>query len=102
MSAIAYLDCHSGISGDMFLGALLDAGLSFDALKQALSTLPVRDYQLTFAPFTDKGIRGARFDVRLADREQPTRHLSDIVAILDAANLPSRARDTALAIFRCL
>ncbi len=102
MSAIAYLDCHSGISGDMFLGALLDAGLSFDALKQGLATLPVSDYQLTFAPFTDKGIRGAHFDVQLADREQPTRHLSDIVAILDAANLPPRARETALAIFRCL
>ena len=102
MSAIAYLDCHSGISGDMFLGALLDAGLSFEALKQALAALPISDYQLTFEPFTDKGIRGSHFDVLLTGQEQPTRHLSDIVAILQAANLPPRARDIALAVFRCL
>src|SRR5438128_1729349 len=46
MPQIAYLDCHSGISGDMFLGALLDAGLSLDTLKQALTSLPVTGYQL--------------------------------------------------------
>ena len=39
---IAYLDCHSGISGDMFLGALLDldSGFTLDLLKNALSGLP--------------------------------------------------------------
>jgi len=37
---IAYLDCYSGISGDMFLGAMLDAGLSLDTLKTSLAALP--------------------------------------------------------------
>jgi pyridinium-3,5-bisthiocarboxylic acid mononucleotide nickel chelatase len=99
---IAYLDCHSGISGDMFLGALLDAGLSLDVLKEALATLPVKDYQLTLDTFEDKGIRGSRFNVLLAEREQPTRHLSDIAALLHASTLPARVRDTALAIFQRL
>jgi uncharacterized protein (DUF111 family) len=35
----AFLDCFSGLSGDMFLGSPLDAGLSFDALKQCLQRL---------------------------------------------------------------
>jgi uncharacterized protein (TIGR00299 family) protein len=99
---IAYLDCHSGISGDMFLGALLDAGLSLEVLKDALSALPVQGYQLTLDAFSDKGIRGTRFDVVLAEQEQPTRHLSDIVALLHASSLPIGVRETALAIFQRL
>src|SRR5258708_10603506 len=102
MPRIAYLDCHSGISGDMFLGALLDAGLSLDTLKQGLASLPLTDYQLSFEPFADKGICGSRLDVLLSEHEQPTRHLSDIAAILDASSLPLGVRERALTIFQCL
>ena len=99
---IAYLDCYSGISGDMFLGAMLDAGLSLDTLKTSLAALPITGYQLISEPFYDKGIRGLRFDVVMTKQEQPTRHLSDIVALLKTSLLPPRVRDTALAIFQCL
>lgn len=98
---IAYLDCHSGVSGDMFLGALLDAGLAFEDLVQALAVLPIDDYQLTHESFTDKGIRGSRFGVQVS-AEQPTRHLADIQAILHAGALPPRVCDLALAIFQRL
>src|SRR5579883_2916482 len=99
---IAYLDCHSGISGDMFLGAMLDAGLAFEELRRALAALPLSDYQLTCEHFSDKGIRGSRFDVRLSASEQSERHLSDIAAILRASTLPPRVREPALAMFQCL
>jgi pyridinium-3,5-bisthiocarboxylic acid mononucleotide nickel chelatase len=99
---IAYLDCHSGISGDMFLGAMLDAGLSLDTLKASLAALPLTGYQLLAEPFHDKGIRGTRFAVALAEQEQPPRHLAEITALLQAALLPPPIRDTALAIFQCL
>ena len=99
---IAYLDCHSGISGDMFLGALLDAGLSLESLKEMLAQLPIDDYQLTLDPFSDKGIHGSRFDVLLSEQEQPTRHFSDIAALYHASTLPQPIRETALAIFHCL
>ncbi len=102
VQTIAYLDCHSGISGDMFLGALLDAGFSLETLKEALVMLPISGYQLTSDAFQDRGIRGTRFDVVLAELDQPVRHLSEIVALLQAARLPERVRDLALAIFRCL
>ena len=42
----AYLDCFSGISGDMFLGALLDAGLSYDKLNQHLTSLPIKNFEI--------------------------------------------------------
>jgi len=99
---IAYLDCHSGISGNMFLGALLDAGLSLDVLKDTLTALPVQGYQLNLDAVSDKGIRGAHFDVVLAEQEQPARNLSAIVTLLHASSLPVRVRETALAIFQCL
>lgn len=99
---IAYLDCHSGMSGDMFLAALLDAGLTFDELRDALAGLPFSDYQLSYEPFNDKGIRGARFDVQLSTQEQPTRHLADIQAIVRASTLPLRVCERALAVFQLL
>ena len=99
---IAYLDCHSGISGDMFLGAMLDAGLSLDTLKSSLAALPIAGYQLISESFHDKGISGLRLSVVVSEQEQPVRHLSDIVALLKASLLAPRVRETALAIFRCL
>lgn len=104
---IAYLDCQSGISGDMFLGAMLDleAGFSLDSLKNGLAALPVTGYQLKLERIHDKGIRGSRFEVVLPAQEataQPERHLSDIEALLNASSLSQRVRETALAIFHCL
>jgi len=102
MKKILYLDCHSGISGDMFLSAMLDAGLSFDMLKDALADLPIDGYQLVFEPFHDKGIHGSRLHVTMTEQEQPARHFSDIAALLHASHLPTQVRDTAIAIFHTL
>jgi uncharacterized protein (DUF111 family) len=75
---IAYLDCYSGMSGDMFLGAMLDlnAGFSLESLKSSLAALPLRGYELRLGPFQDKGVRGSRFEVILSEQDassQPTR-----------------------------
>ncbi len=104
---IAYLDCHSGISGDMFLGALLDldAGFSLDFLKSALAGLPLHGYELRLEPFQDKGILGSRFDVVLTEQHTSfpqMRSLSDIVALLHASTLSPKVREIALSIFQCL
>lgn len=102
MTQIAYLDCSSGISGDMFLGALLDVGLSLETLKSLLTTLPVSGYTVTSELFQDQGMRGIRCHVAVSDKEQPSRHLSDIKALLHAATLPPAIRERALAIFQRL
>ncbi len=104
---IAYLDCHSGISGDMFLGALLDldAGFSLDFLKNTLSGLPLQGYELRLEAYQDKGILGSRFDVVLSEHDTSTpqmRRLSDIEAILYASTLSNKVREIAITIFRCL
>jgi uncharacterized protein (TIGR00299 family) protein len=100
---LAYLDCFSGISGDMLLGALLDAGLDLDALRAGLATLPLEGYTLEAERVSDHGISGTRALVRL-DTAAPHahRHLADIAALLVAGALPERASERALAIFRRL
>ena len=99
---IAYLDCHSGVSGDMLLGAFLDAGLSLETLQAALKGLPIAGYELKLTAYQDQGITGSRFEVILAEEEQPTRSFSDIVTLLSASTLSSWVCDTAIAIFRTL
>lgn len=99
---IAYLDCHSGISGDMFLGAMLDAGLPYDLLETALAKLPLAGYQLKVASFASHGIRGRRFQVVQDEQEQPLRSFMSIAALLHEAPVSSTVRDMAIAIFRTL
>src|SRR5439155_853605 len=63
MSRVVYLDCFSGISGDMTLGALLDAGLPFDDLKHALGSLAVSGYEITAERVLRTGIAATKFRV---------------------------------------
>jgi uncharacterized protein (TIGR00299 family) protein len=58
-----YFDCFSGISGDMTIGALLDAGLDFDYLKAELRKLPVEGYDLRMSRVTRSNISAIKFDV---------------------------------------
>lgn len=99
---IAYLDCHSGISGDMLLGSLLDASLSFETLRTALAVLPLEGYDIRHTPFQDHGITGSRFEVIPGDYKQPVRGYNDIAALLQASDLPPAARERSIAIFRTL
>src|SRR5947208_11656012 len=60
---IAYFDCFSGISGDMVLGALLDAGLSFSALQAELNKLPLGGYVLDVQKVCRQEVTGTQVAV---------------------------------------
>jgi uncharacterized protein (TIGR00299 family) protein len=94
-----YLDCFSGISGDMLLGALLDAGLSVDDLRSELAKLNVSGWDLRTERVTRAGISATRAHVDLAEAPQPHRKLPDILALLDAPSLNAHDRDEASRIF---
>ena len=102
MQKIVYLDCSSGISGDMFLGAMLDVGLPFELLRDTLTALQIDGYELALEPFSDKGIQGSHLRVMMMEQEQPTRHFTDIAELLYSSHLSEKIRDTAIAIFRTL
>ena len=55
---LAYLDCSSGISGDMFLAALLDAGVELDRLRAELAKIDVGPYEFTQSRVMRKGLAG--------------------------------------------
>ncbi len=70
-----YLDMFSGVSGDMFIGALLDLGVSFQALEEALATLGLQGYHLHTRRGEKACIAGTKFDVHLTsedDHASPT------------------------------
>jgi uncharacterized protein (TIGR00299 family) protein len=63
MARVLYFDCFSGISGDMILGAFLDAGLPFDDLKRALGSLAMPGYEITAQRVLRAGVTATRFSV---------------------------------------
>jgi uncharacterized protein (TIGR00299 family) protein len=73
MSTLLYLDCFSGISGDMLLGAMLDAGLPLDDLRAALGSLAVSGYQIDAQKVLRAGLSATKFTVH-ADSTPGTRH----------------------------
>ena len=95
---IAYLDCFSGISGDMLLGALVDAGLSLEVLKADLACLSLSGYDIKAAKVTKGGIAGTQVSVEVRE-EQAHRGLHDILKIIDASSLPEETKETSRRIF---
>jgi uncharacterized protein (TIGR00299 family) protein len=103
VAKIAYFDCVSGCSGDMVLGALIDAGFSLRLLREELSGLPVRGYKLSAKRVKRSTIAATKFTVTVNEAEgQPLRSLEDIAMLIKSSKLPRRVKNTAIAIFRRL
>jgi len=97
---ILYLSCFSGISGNMLVGALLDAGLSEETLREMVAALPVSGYELKVEKVIKKGLAATHFDVVLDSAErQPHRHLADIAKIIEAADLGDPVKERSIAVF---
>jgi len=97
----AYFDCQTGASGNMILGALLDARLELKALKAELAKLPVRGYCLKVSKVRKAGIAGTYLDVEVTGRHQE-RRLANILALIRRSALGSEIKDTASEVFRRL
>src|SRR5438270_4653244 len=94
-----YVDCFSGASGDMLLGALLDAGVDVERLRAALETLPVHGWSLDVRSARQHGLGGSRAHVSQTVADQPHRGLADIVRIIRAGHLPDGVAERAVAVF---
>ncbi len=101
MARVAYFDCFSGVSGDMTLGALIDAGVDLRQLEAELDKLNVAGWELEAERVVRYGIAGTRLHVRTTE-QHVHRHLGDIAAILQASQLALDVQQRALAIFRRL
>jgi pyridinium-3,5-bisthiocarboxylic acid mononucleotide nickel chelatase len=97
---ICYFDVFSGISGDMTVGALLDAGADWAALEAALKSLQL-DAEYRVEKTKRKGIAASKFSVQFAEQKKH-RHLPHIEKIIANGELSERAQRNALAVFRKL
>jgi pyridinium-3,5-bisthiocarboxylic acid mononucleotide nickel chelatase len=98
---ICYLDAFSGISGDMTVGALLDAGAPAEALIDALRSMDT-GARFEVEKTARGGIAATKFRVHTDAAPAPHRHLSKILAMIDGAPLAARAKAAASAVFRNL
>ena len=95
---IAYFDCLSGISGDMTLGALVDAGVSIDDLQQGIDSLGLPSCRFKTEEVKKKGFRATNLTVE-HEPEHAHRHLHHITDMIDASSLTASQRDLAKRIF---
>lgn len=104
--AIAYIDCSAGISGDMCLGALVDAGVSLEKIKAGLKCLPVKGYKLEAKKVTRATLAATKVEVILTPavrgRKTETRKWKDIKKIIHSSSLPVHIKQRGLKIFRRL
>jgi uncharacterized protein (TIGR00299 family) protein len=95
---VAHFDCFSGISGDMVLGAVIDAGVPADAIRAAINSLGL-PITLEIEKVKRCGFAATKATVQAKD-EESYRFLPDVEAILANGSLTDRQRALALAIFR--
>ena len=99
---LAYFDCLSGISGDMTLGALVDAGIELAALQAAIDSLHLPSCRLTAAEVKRHGFRATKVNVEW-EPERAHRHLHHITALIDASDtLSPPQKDLAKRIFQLI
>jgi pyridinium-3,5-bisthiocarboxylic acid mononucleotide nickel chelatase len=98
---IAYFDCFSGISGDMTLGALVDAGCNLAEMEAHLRRLPVPGWKISSEKVVRRGFRATQVKVESSD---PQRHrsLNEILQLIERAGLPGAISERASNIFRRL
>ena len=97
---IAYFDCPSGAAGDMIMGALVDAGVPFDAFRTELRKLALPGWDLVRREVKKGAFRATKIDVAVdAAVHRHDRSLADIQAILEASPLDADVKERAGRIF---
>jgi hypothetical protein len=99
---LLYLDCFSGLAGDMILAALIDLGVPLDAVRDAVARLPLSGYGIRLERERRQTIDAARFFVDVDEAHQPHRHYSDIRELIAGAGLDGETTRLAQEIFAAL
>ncbi|WP_018085027.1 nickel pincer cofactor biosynthesis protein LarC [Desulfurispora thermophila] len=99
---VLYLDCFAGISGDMMLGALIDAGVPPAVIQSQLDLLGLEGYSLKIYQDKTHGFQGTRFLVEMEQDHQPHRTWEDISSIIENSGLHPQVKRYAVDIFEKL
>ncbi|MCJ8503051.1 nickel pincer cofactor biosynthesis protein LarC [Desulfatitalea alkaliphila] len=98
---LAYLDCFSGISGDMTLGALVHLGVPVGWLEEQLRGLPLADFALAAESVSRSGIKAMQVQVRITETHHH-RGLADIESLIGGSDLSDGVKSRSLAVFHRL
>lgn len=101
MAVVAYLDCFSGISGDMLLGALIDVGWPLERLRAVVKSLQLDDVQIQKSDASRQGIGGTLINV-IAPQEHTPRGRDDLLEMIGRAGLAKRIEERAAAVINAL
>ncbi|HQN00107.1 MAG TPA: DUF111 family protein, partial [Candidatus Hydrogenedentes bacterium] len=95
-----YLDCFCGISGDMTVGALIDAGVELAYLQTVAASLNLGGVKIRADKVQKHGLQATHYQVVIdPDTVQPHRHLKHIIAIIQQADVTDLAKESAIAVF---
>ncbi|MFA6308682.1 MAG: nickel pincer cofactor biosynthesis protein LarC [Clostridia bacterium] len=110
---VLYVDCFSGVSGDMMLGALIDLGINVDEFQKELQKLKISGYELIIGTTLKSGIKGTDVDVVLFDgdrnpagnnekdiHQHESRNLKNIEELIDMSDLKTSVKNLSKKIFR--
>jgi hypothetical protein len=95
---LAYLDCFSGISGDMFVAAFLDAGVDLGELKGLLECLPMGGWKISVEKTKRGSFAATRFKVSVEETRKE-RRLSEILELIDKSSIPPLVKQNSSKVF---
>ena len=101
MTEILYIDCFSGISGDMMLAALIDAGIDILFLKNELEKININGYEIESVKIKRSEVSATKFKVTIKEK-QPLRTYSDIINLIKNSKIDEKAKQNALSIFEII
>jgi uncharacterized protein (TIGR00299 family) protein len=96
---IAYFDCFSGASGDMILGALIDAGLSPQRLRQELKKLRIPTIYLKAEKVLKRGVAATQVTVEGRNEKRSHRNLKEVLRIIERSGVEADVKEKSREIF---
>lgn len=101
-----YLDCISGISGDMTLAALIDLGADLSYIEKRLKELPINPFEMWTETVVKRGVTAKKLRLRMEEHHKDHHHhhrrAADILDMIDKSGLPPRVKRRSRAIFRAI
>lgn len=99
---IALFDIITGISGDMTIGALIDAGADFEYLKREIRRLDLQGFELELSHVKRNEINAVKFDVTIHHQPHHHTHYTDIVKLISNSGLSNGVKEKSLKIFETI
>ena len=99
---IAIIDCFAGISGDMTLGALINAGVPVDYLTTEIQKLGLSDFEIKVQKTQRHHIFATKVDVKFDEKNQPERKYLSIKSMIEESRLSETVKNKSLEAFKIL